>query len=653
MRNSILVLACLLVVTQLRAAGETQGLASADRAVRQTAIEKLRAAGEEAVPVLEDGIASDETLVVLACLDLAAEGGFRRTRNAVRAVAGDGTAPALVRRAAIRALGRVGDYRDVSFLSGLLATWPEAALALARLRDEDAVPALRDRFEKGTRTPELAFALASFGEEDGLSALVTMVGGPHGPAALRFLRRHSGTDAGTTREAWKNWYRLDRLAARLGDEDWAKSDAFLSSLLTTVEPALAAERVADLISIATDGKRGRNARTKAILGLGRLGAAESAPCVLRLLFTDPDGLVRVYAAEALGRIGVMDTAVDLVWYLVNDEEEFRKITAKHRTDPYFTIDSAVAKALLRLGALGGLDRMIDQLGEEHRVRVHHQAVKALRRATGQDFGYEPDARRVDRQAVAARWRRWFDEHRDTIARPDSKGLGDSEFRRRVRELVDGLGNFHFLEMSRARQKLTLLGELVVSELVLGLDRPDVHIRTHCAEVLGWIRAREARSALASALEDPRIEVRAAAARALAMMGPGAATGQLLVVLGDKTTDGLDARIEAARALARASKEQAVPALISALARKENDSDTFRLEAWFALAAHGDAEYLDELIALMETRSEVAFRQVVSSRLAALTGRSPGVTDESIAGWRQWWQASRLQYTPASPYGERR
>ena len=91
--------------------------------------------------------------------------------------------------------------------------------------------------------------------------------------------------------------------------------------------------------------------------------------------------------------------------MVMHEEEFRKISAKHRTDSYYTIDSEVSKSLLALGALGGLDKMIAQLGEEHRVRVYHQAVRTLRGATGQNFGYAPDARRAERVEAAARWRR--------------------------------------------------------------------------------------------------------------------------------------------------------------------------------------------------------------------------------------------------------
>jgi len=653
MRNSLLALACLLAASSAFAADETDALASPDAVVRAAAVAALESAGEGAVPVLRRGIASGRPLVVLACLDVAAQGGLRGTRAAVRSVAEAEATPALLRRVAIRALGRVGDYRDIRFLAGLLDAWPGAALALAMIGDEDSIPVLRERFGKGAASPELAYALATFGVEQGPATLVAMLDGPEGPAALCYLRRYTGADVGTTREAWETWLRLDRLTRGLGDEDWKKSDEFLEVLLTGAGGADQPGLAADLEAIAVDTGRDRRTRTKAILGLGRLKIRSATPAIVRLLFEDPDGMIRVYAAEALGRLGVMGTAVDLVWYLVNDEEEFRKISAKHRTDAYYTIDSEVVKALYGMGAAGALDKMIAQLGSEYRVRVYHQAVTTLRAVTGQNFGYEPDARRVDRQAAAARWRRWFDEHRGEIARPASPGLSDPEFRRRVSELVDGLGNFHFLEMSRARQKLTLLGELVVPELVAGLTRPELHIRTHCAEVLGWIRARSARDALAKALDDPRIEVRTASASALGLMGPGAAAGRLIEVLGDPSDAGLDVRIEAARALARAPKTEAVPALTAALAREENDSDTFRVEAWFALAAHGDAVHVDRLVHSLASRPEVAFRQVIASRLAALTGRDPGVTTDSIAAWNVWWKASRDRYTPASPYGEGR
>ncbi|MEN8148897.1 MAG: HEAT repeat domain-containing protein [Planctomycetota bacterium] len=645
MGRSILALCILCLAAPALAADVLDDLGSPDPAVRAKAAEGLRSRGAEAAPDLVRGIADPRPVVALACLDLTAEAEVRRARDAVRAVASDEGAPAVVRRAAIRSLGRVGDYRDLKLLTSLIGAWPEAALALAGIGDEDAVPALVDAIEGGALIPEVAYALASFDVPAGIEVLVAMLEGEHHESALRWLRRATGADAGSTRAGWDVWYRREVLARSLGNADWAEAESFLAASLEAKPETLAG----DLRSLAADAGRSRAVRTTAILGLGRRGGNDSAPFLLRLLFEDPDGMIRVYAAEALGRLKVMATAVDLCWYLVNDEEEFRKLSAKHQTNPYYTIDSEVSKALLELGALGGLDKMIVQLGEEHRVRVYHQAVRTLREAAGQSFGYAPDARRAEREAAAARWRRWFDENRDRVTRPECPGLADAEFRRRVRELVDGLGNFHFLEMSRARQMLTLLGELAVPELVAGLSRPEVHIRTHCAEVLGWIRARAARDDLAKALEDRRIEVRTAAARALALMGPGSATDDILAVLADETRDGLDVRIEAARALARAETGVAVPALTASLERPENDSDTFRLEAWFALAAHGDAAFVDRLTTLLE-RPEVAFRQIVADRLAALTGKDPGVTDESIASWRKWWEASRERYSPSSPFG---
>jgi len=655
MRTDI-VIALLAILAAARAdAGEhapaVAALGAGSAEVRAEARAALLEAGEAALDDLRAGLGADDLRVACACADLIGEMRLRRARPDVVALLSRKDLPPILARAGCRAMAKVGDYRDVGLLGGLLPDRPAAALALAGIGDADGLPPVRSAFAAGARSPEIAYALAVLGDEEaGLAALLSRVGeeSRRGRAALHWLRRYAGTDPGTEREAWETWLRRRRLAKGLGHPDWEVAERTLASLRADPPPTA----VEDLVAIATDTGEDRATRAKSIEALGLLGATPAQRVLLDLLWEDEDGRVRVYAAEALGRCGEPWVATELAWYLVFDEEPFRKLSAKNTYGDYYTIDSEVSKALVRMGVSGGLDYLIRQLGEDHRVRVYHHALGVLREVTGREFGFCPDARTEDRHEAAARWRRWFDENRGAIGLTGRVTLDDPEYARRVGRLVDGLGTYKFLSMSRKRQILDLLGETVIPALVEGLGRREVHIRVHCAEVLGWMGAKPARGALGKALDDPRMEVRKAAASALADMGPGVAADAVREVLAGRGPDDLGVRIEAARAVARMEGADAVAALREALARDDNDTRAFRIEAWYSLGAHGDAEAVDRLADLLDTET-VAIRQVVADRLHVLTGEDPGVSAETVSQWRDRWEVSRERYTPAGPGGSGR
>jgi HEAT repeat protein len=645
-RMSAVVVLMLLVIAPVAAAEESdsllRALGSGSPEVRRTAREKLLEMGERAVPLLAEGISSPDAVAALACADLLGEGAWRRARSPLRAVLEDDARPGLLRRACCRALGKAGDYRDIELLGTLVVQYPEAALALIEIAEPECVEVLLTPEAGAATFPEIPYALARFGHERGVDTLIGMLGSQNALGARHYLRVLAGRDYGAEPDGWMSWRGRERLADRLGSADWDVSEEAMAEVLATFNAdGESAALKDDLLALAKDSRRPLEVRSKALLAIGLAGFAPFGPDLVEILNNDPDGQIRVYAAEALGRVGYAPAAVDLAWYLIFDEDPFRKLSAKGSTIRYYTIDSEVSKALVRMGITGGLDYLIRQLGEEHRVRVHHQALRTLHGVTGQNFGYRPDARRVDRQAAALRWRQWFDENRGAIELVGNVDLEDKEFRARVQRLIDTLGGYKFLTMSRARQMLVLLGEVALPELTAGLTRPEMHIRVHCAEVLGWIRSKAARPDLARALEDPSREVRTAAAVALGEIGPGEAAPAVLKALGDEVPD---VRIEAALALAQVDPKLAVPALRKALDRPANDIEAFRREAWYALAAHGDPGAVDQLAGLLSVPDR-ASRQETADRLAALTGRDPGVEEPQIDEWKAWWQVSRGSYTP--------
>jgi HEAT repeat protein len=526
-------------------------------------------------------------------------------------------------------------------LVALAAELEEAGLSLAELADASAREPLRAVVQAPGAPAEAAYALSVLGDPAGVAALIAALDGPRSLPALRCLRLLSGRDMGPARSAWEEWWRLERRARALGAADFDESEAALKTAVADPESG------ADLLRIAGDPEYPRDARTKALLALGLRRDRSAAPAVTRILASDADGMVRLYAAEALGRIGIAESAVDLAFYLVFDEEPFRKQSAKGLTTPYYTVDCEVAKALVRLGVKGGLDALIRFLAEEHRVRVYHEALRTLTAATGRPAAYEPDGIREVRRASAESWRRWFDENREALDLPVGADFADPAFLARVQRLVDGLGHFHFLSMSRARETLVVLGERALPALRAGLARSELHVRIHCAEILGRIRAKSCRPELAAAMGDPRPEVRSAAAAALAGMGPGSATPAVLAGLGDPSAD---VRVECLRALARVPAATARSAIRETLGKPENGGNDFRREGLFALAAHGDSEALEGLLGLL-ANPDAAFRQTVAERVRLLTGRDPGTTPESLAEWRRLAREGGPQtQVPCFPYG---
>lgn len=618
-------------------------LGSPDASERSAARAALAGSDARVVAALGEGLASSNPLVAEACADLVNAGELKELRAVlVGQISRDGTAD-LVSRACFRALGAVGDYRDIELLCSSMARFPEAAESLVRIGEDPGRERLRAAAPGPDAHPAVYFAMASFGDEAGVEQLLAAFDGRWRREARHYLRLLAGVDAGAARSEWGVWWRREKLARALGEADWDKSEQALNE---TLEGGVAAERLDDLLALAQNPERPRRVRTKAILCLGLGGGSKLEKALLEILKTDEDGMVRVYAAEALGRVGSAHLAVDLCYYLIFDEEPFRKRSAKGLTEPYYTVDSEVCKALIALGVAGGVDFMIRQLSGNHRVRVLHQAVSTLRRTAGENFEYRPDSRAGDRRSAARRWRVWFDENRGGLGLEGRAATGSREFRRRVSELVDTLHHFHFLNMSRARATLVLLGETAAPELLAGLARPEMHVRVHCAEILGRIRLKAARGALGEACADGKAEVRAAAVSALGQIGPGPETDVVLRLLKDQA---LDVRIGAVLALSRVNRGVAVPAIEAALREAKNQSPTFQRDGHFSLAAHGDASAVDWLAERLES-PDTAFRQLVADRLESLTGRNPGVEKSANSAWRQWWKVTRKSYRPAGAAG---
>jgi len=95
--------------------------------------------------------------------------------------------------------------------------------------------------------------------------------------------------------------------------------------------------------------------------------------------------------------------------------------AYHAEDPWARLRGA--EALLERRNVLGVEPLVDILAGDHPPFLQAQAVQVLRQATGQDFGFEPQAEPAARQQAVESWRQWWQEHRGEPL-PGARGGGE-------------------------------------------------------------------------------------------------------------------------------------------------------------------------------------------------------------------------------------
>ncbi|MBL8693896.1 MAG: HEAT repeat domain-containing protein [Planctomycetes bacterium] len=136
----------------------------------------------------------------------------------------------------------------------------------------------------------------------------------------------------------------------------------------------------------------------ACASLVRLGPA--AIPRLKDAVADEDPVRRAFALNVLGAMG--DRRVI---------ETLREATR----DPEPSVRYEAARSCMRLGEWSVLGVLVDGLQDEsvYRRTLCHDA---LRKNTGVDFGFQPQAPTEERAAAVAKWRSWWSQHsKDTLA----------------------------------------------------------------------------------------------------------------------------------------------------------------------------------------------------------------------------------------------
>jgi HEAT repeat protein len=290
--------------------------------------------------------------------------------------------------------------------------------------------------------------------------------------------------------------------------------------------------------------------------------------------------VRWTAIMTIERLGLVEALPDL-------------LSALHDRHP--VVRHHAAKALWTFGSDAGLPVLLE--GLRGRAFSNESAALILREITGKSFGFDTDGGWKNKSEAIEAWRRYLEsEDRPQPTLP--KAGDDPHLDRRVRFLVDVLGQHQFLFMEQSRRALSDLGDLAVHHLEAGIaaDGND-QLRAYGVQALEKIATPRARALLERLLrEDEDGAVRLRAAQALGVIGDPASETVLRAALQDRD-EGVVAT--AALALGALGAKDSVEALRAVL-RGEKAPARLRWTAAIGLAraSGGDAEAGDHLLQIM-------------------------------------------------------
>lgn len=648
-----------------------QRLDADDAAARAAALEALRAAPDRDAIVVRALRVPDERarlgpLAAETLARLAGELALSDANVGLRAILKDAATPIAARKAAALALARTGSVADVTVLGDAVPVIPEeAARALAAIGGRSAELALR---RGGGEDPPLAVraGLARLGDRTQEEKLLDALDGPDREHAGALLRWVTGRDLPADRNAWFQHFQRASTVESLADLDNDAAGTYAASLAEEArrDPA----RVADLVAILRDEKWPPTARDKAALALGLAGARAAQADLLWACRDGEVGSVRIYAADALARVGDLSCAPALVAMLNNDEDKDRIAARRSNREEFFPVDPAFVRALFRMGCKGPATRLIDLLAGEYRTRLHRDCLRALAEVSGErDFGYEADAAKPERVAGVQRIRAWWREARAAVPlAPRSDDPGWPAFREAVAANVEKLGEFKFLYQMRAKNFLIDLAEPARPQIEAGLAHADDHVRMGCADVLAAAGLRESADALAARLAaETKPAVRSRLVLALEVCGrpwpdgrPAGSPRVADAIRSALTSDAsLTVRIAAARALGAAGESSKDAVLLeTARASPENADPAFALAASSSLLRLARRAALPDVVRALRSE-DVALRAEAARALATagfdLRGYDPDLPPEAREAAIQRIAEAHAAGELSVPYRERK
>lgn len=419
------------------------------------------------------------------------------------------------RRAAVIALGRLGDRRAAPALTKMLDgdrdTVLAATSALAAVGDPAAFEAL----------------LALLGHEDatirqGAIAALNSLGHPEMAARVAVLLNHADplVRESAVRIAGYFGYRqcVDAVIARCSDADEGVRRAAVEHL-----PYFDDERTVTRLRAAIEDPAAK-VRAVAAQALAQAGTAD-ARALLRTALRDHDGWVRYYAARSLGELRDVASLERLADIARSDRAMHVRITALEAVgaidgggsadlllafsdDERPDLSSAALRGLGRLSDPRALTTLTTALRSPDVARRHaaieglrHQhavsAVEALEWRAGADA--EPSITEAAIEALAAISRR-------------SDAAADAAVAALINITADPL------RRPRALSALTALPAARIPRVAAGLRHTHPEVRSATIDVLGRLHHPDASTAIRTALEDEDSRVRETAVTVLDRLG---------------------------------------------------------------------------------------------------------------------------------------
>ncbi len=530
-----------------------------------------------------------------------------------------------VERAAVRAIGEIGDEKGVAPLMELMDSGREGlveaiAEAMGRIRSKLCIPTLTD--------------LLSHADVGIRKLAVEGLGAIEDPSCIEAVARLGGDPAESVREAAARALgRIDTvdsiapLLRFLADPDERVSEAAVESLLAigreAVEPVVARFRECDDSMV----------RRRLVTVMGRSGDVR---CIEPLLHAVED-------VPRQERSLILDALVQLDNEIVSGESV--SIVMK---ESYAWLRYSMARVLganNRREALEILLSMIDGTYTPEEMRklelypsegvknLAAEALSSVRRNAARLMGELdlPDtvrsilARFVEADADVRRWLVFalgfvvkeasvsalveFLKREDLEV--DELEVARSLKRIPLKSVVEKLLEEISTASARARRRMALALGVIgdtravpkLSELVSDADE---QVRMAALEALGRIGSLMSFEAVASGVKDPSENVRRTAVSVLASMPHDKAVGVLGEALHDRSSQ---VRVEAARALSSMGGERVVPVLIAGL---RDDSSEVRCSIVVTLGKIGDKRAVEPLIQMLKDISPEVRRAAVEA-----------------------------------------
>jgi HEAT repeat protein len=521
-------------------------------------------------------------------------------------IVGLGNNDSKVRMAAAEVLGKLGDVRAVEPLVTALkdeARYVQAAAAeaLGKLGDVQAVgPLVAALKDEDMNVREAAVrALGELGDA-GTKSLITAL--KDGDGNVRKTAAEVLGKLGDVRA-------VEPLVTALKDEAWWYVREAAAEALGKLGDVRAVE---PLVAALKDGF----VRTTAAEALGELGDAGTKFLIAAL--KDGDGNVRETAAEALGKLGDVRAVEPLVVVLKDGDENVRK---------------AAAEALGELGDVRAVEPLVAALKDEE-VNVWEAAVRALGRiwkltdivelgnsdskvkmAAAEALGERGDVRAVEPLVAALK-----DEAR-YVRTTAAEALGKLGDIRAVEPLFAALKNEDMNVREAAVRALRELGDAGTKALIAALKDEEVNVREAAVRALG--RIWKLTDIVELGNSDSKVKM--AAAEALGKRGDVRAVEPLVAALKDEEWFVQKAAIEALRELGDAGTKPLIAAL------KDRDGSV-RKAAAEALGELGDVRAVEPLVAALKDEARYV-RAAAAEALKAITSQDLG---EDVMRWQQWW-----------------